>query len=169
MWKFFKKSFKNIWWFNKNAILLSFGEVAEWSIAAVLKTVELRGSGGSNPSLSARLRSKKVSRNRYLLFLYLWRKFTCRQRCEKQKMGGLLLFAQLACKGPCGEQKGRALSGATIGSVVANSPSPLWTVYKELIFNLVYFFYAQKVAPKMHRPHFYGSRLIGQNLFIRQK
>ncbi len=31
----------------------SFGEMAEWSIAAVLKTVELRGSGGSNPSLSA--------------------------------------------------------------------------------------------------------------------
>ena len=28
--------------------------MAEWSIAAVLKTVELRGSGGSNPSLSAR-------------------------------------------------------------------------------------------------------------------
>ena len=51
--KFFKKSFKNIWWFRKNAILLSSGEVAEWSIAAVLKTVELRGSGGSNPSLSA--------------------------------------------------------------------------------------------------------------------
>ena len=31
----------------------SFGEVAEWSIAAVLKTVVLRGTGGSNPSLSA--------------------------------------------------------------------------------------------------------------------
>ena len=30
------------------------GEVAEWSIAAVLKTVDLKGSGGSNPSLSAR-------------------------------------------------------------------------------------------------------------------
>ena len=27
--------------------------MAEWSIAAVLKTVELRGSGGSNPSFSA--------------------------------------------------------------------------------------------------------------------
>ena len=102
---------------------MSFGEVAEWSIAAVLKTVELRGSGGSNPSLSARSRSKKVSRNRYLLFLYLWRKFTCRRRCEN-KVGGLPLFAQWACKGPCGEQKGWALSGATIGSVVANSPSP---------------------------------------------
>ena len=48
-----KNIFKIIWWFKKNAILLSFGEVAEWSIAAVLKTVELRGSGGSNPSLSA--------------------------------------------------------------------------------------------------------------------
>ena len=29
------------------------GEMAERSIAAVLKTVELQGSGGSNPSLSA--------------------------------------------------------------------------------------------------------------------
>ena len=29
------------------------GEMAERSIAAVLKTVDLRGSGGSNPSLSA--------------------------------------------------------------------------------------------------------------------
>ncbi len=28
------------------------GEMAEWSIAAVLKTVEPQGSGGSNPSLS---------------------------------------------------------------------------------------------------------------------
>ena len=32
---------------------INHGEMAEWSIAAVLKTVELRGSGGSNPSLSA--------------------------------------------------------------------------------------------------------------------
>ena len=40
--------------FKRKALLKrSFGEVAEWSIAAVLKTVELRGSGGSNPSLSA--------------------------------------------------------------------------------------------------------------------
>ena len=32
---------------------LRAGKMAEWSIAAVLKTVELKGSGGSNPSLSA--------------------------------------------------------------------------------------------------------------------
>ncbi|MFM9423195.1 MAG: hypothetical protein RIR06_1656, partial [Bacteroidota bacterium] len=31
------------------------GEMAEWSIAAVLKTVDCNRSGGSNPSLSARL------------------------------------------------------------------------------------------------------------------
>ena len=31
----------------------ALGEMAERSIAAVLKTVDLRGSGGSNPSLSA--------------------------------------------------------------------------------------------------------------------
>jgi hypothetical protein len=29
------------------------GEMAEWSIAAVLKTVDCNRSGGSNPSLSA--------------------------------------------------------------------------------------------------------------------
>ena len=34
--------------------IFALGKMAEWSIAAVLKTVELRGSGGSNPSLSAR-------------------------------------------------------------------------------------------------------------------
>ena len=48
-----KKIYDFIWWFRKFVLLLSLGEVAEWSIAAVLKTVELRGSGGSNPSLSA--------------------------------------------------------------------------------------------------------------------
>jgi hypothetical protein len=33
----------------------AYGEVAEWSIAADLKSAEPQGSGGSNPSLSARL------------------------------------------------------------------------------------------------------------------
>ena len=43
--------------FWKGALLKgSLGEMAEWSIAAVLKTVVLRGTGGSNPSLSAKKR-----------------------------------------------------------------------------------------------------------------
>ncbi len=37
------------------AVRKSLGEMAEWSIAAVLKTVEGNTSGGSNPSLSAKI------------------------------------------------------------------------------------------------------------------
>ena len=36
--------------------------MAEWSNAAVLKTVDLHGSGGSNPSLSAKCGSKSKKR-----------------------------------------------------------------------------------------------------------
>ena len=42
-----------------------FGRMAEWSNAAVLKTVDLHGSGGSNPSSSA----KKGSLNAALYFI----------------------------------------------------------------------------------------------------
>ena len=44
--------------------ILTIGEMAEWSIAAVLKTVEGHTSGGPNPSLSA----KKEVRNDFLFF-----------------------------------------------------------------------------------------------------
>ena len=37
----------------KETTTLSQGEMVEWSITAVLKTAVLRGTGGSNPSLSA--------------------------------------------------------------------------------------------------------------------
>ena len=43
--------------------LKSFGEVAEWSIAAVLKTVEGNTSRGSNPCLSAERAGQKWSAN----------------------------------------------------------------------------------------------------------
>ena len=44
------------------------GEVVEWSITAVLKTVELRGSGGSNPSLSARNNMNEADSKGQLFF-----------------------------------------------------------------------------------------------------
>ena len=48
------------------------GEVVEWSITAVLKTVELRGSGGSNPSLSARNNMKEAdSKGQLFSFIFL--------------------------------------------------------------------------------------------------
>ncbi len=46
------------------------GELAEWSNAAVLKTVDLNGSGGSNPSLSAKKRHTRISCVS-LFFVYL--------------------------------------------------------------------------------------------------
>ena len=42
--------------------------MAEWSIAAVLKTVELRGSGGSNPSLSAKKKKESEMAPSFLFF-----------------------------------------------------------------------------------------------------
>ncbi len=39
----------------------SIGEVAEWSIATVLKTVDPQGSVGSNPTLSA---TQSATKNR---------------------------------------------------------------------------------------------------------
>ena len=41
--------------------------MAEWSNAAVLKTVDLNGSGGSNPSLSAN--KLKLSAKRWAFFV----------------------------------------------------------------------------------------------------
>ena len=62
------------------------GELAEWSNAAVLKTVDLNGSGGSNPSLSAKKWLTDICRP---LFIYSIpknipklsrkRKFLCRK------------------------------------------------------------------------------------------
>ena len=43
--------------------ILTIGEMAEWSIAAVLKTVVLRGTRGSNPCLSAKRAGQKWSAN----------------------------------------------------------------------------------------------------------
>ena len=39
--------------FEHKVCLPDKGEMVEWSITTVLKTVVLRGTGGSNPSLSA--------------------------------------------------------------------------------------------------------------------
>ena len=38
----------------------AFGGVVEWSMAAVLKTVVLKGTGGSNPSASANRKGKSA-------------------------------------------------------------------------------------------------------------
>ena len=44
-------------------MVITIGEMVEWSITAVLKTAVLRGTGGSNPSLSAGSTLEKTSEN----------------------------------------------------------------------------------------------------------
>ena len=68
--RFKNKSYLCIAFENKR-ITKVFGEMAEWSIAAVLKTVVLRGTGGSNPSLSAHKGFNKLITNELKPFLIL--------------------------------------------------------------------------------------------------
>ena len=51
--KFRKKPYLCIAFEKQSLLTKKFGKVVEWSITAVLKTAVLRGTGGSNPSLSA--------------------------------------------------------------------------------------------------------------------
>ena len=48
----------------------SIGKVVEWSITAVLKTAVLRGTGGSNPSLSAEKTSSESCSSFFMLYAF---------------------------------------------------------------------------------------------------
>ena len=50
----------------------TFGEMAEWSNAAVLKTVEGHTSGGSNPSFSADKIRNYIVNQYFTDFLLTW-------------------------------------------------------------------------------------------------
>ena len=54
---------------SENLLKAAFGKVVEWSITAVLKTAVPRGTGGSNPSLSA---NHKKGNHTDSLFLCLY-------------------------------------------------------------------------------------------------
>ena len=54
----------------------SLGEMVEWSITAVLKTAVPRGTGGSNPSLSAETNLQDIDFQSCRFFL-------CPQKCTK--------------------------------------------------------------------------------------
>ena len=77
---------ENVTW---SEITFDFGEMAEWSNAAVLKTVDLNGSGGSNPSLSAN--KLKLSALRWAFFVQGRREpRSCKGSWEKaRKAAGL--------------------------------------------------------------------------------
>ena len=74
----------------------NIGEVVEWSITAVLKTVELRGSGGSNPSLSAN--NLKLSAKRWAFFVQGRQELdpvrTCAEKLKGRKAVSFKSFAR---------------------------------------------------------------------------
>ena len=75
--------------------------MAEWSIAAVLKTVEGHTSGGSNPSLSA-----KEKAMRSVAFFVCWNQVTaCGHKDEgiqKEKACETMPFASRDARGSVG-------------------------------------------------------------------
>ena len=69
-----KEKFSELFVRTKKCRIFANGKLAEWSNAAVLKTVDLNGSGGSNPSLSAEKetdkKSKEFSKNFFAFFFF---------------------------------------------------------------------------------------------------
>ena len=63
------------------------GKMAEWSIAPVLKTDELRGSGGSNPSLSAQRNLQEIE-SQSCRFFFVPKKM--HQKCTEPRFYALL-------------------------------------------------------------------------------
>ena len=55
---------------SKNLLKAAFGKVVEWSITAVLKTAVPRGTGGSNPSLSASHKKRESLRFPFFMPIY---------------------------------------------------------------------------------------------------
>ena len=85
----------------------SLGEVAEWSIAAVLKTVVLRGTRGSNPCLSA-----INAENQQII------KQTPNFTPKNVKLGGFILFKTNHIR----SENNLIKKGQSENSVVSNKP-----------------------------------------------
>ena len=84
---------------------MGIGRLAEWLMAAVLKTVDLNGFGGSNPSPSAN--NLKLSAKRWAFFVQGRQELAPVKTCagKAQRPSGHEL--QMVCKGPRGERKGK--------------------------------------------------------------
>ena len=78
--------------------------MAEWSIAAVLKTVDLRGSGGSNPSLSAEM-NRKMKIFRFFCFVPAVASLLAKGR-SKQKKGVLQAHRFISARAPPARREG---------------------------------------------------------------
>ena len=106
----------------------NLGEVVEWSITAVLKTVELKGSGGSNPSLSAKEKeNQRRARSKADFLFLLQRPAAGGEGCRSASGATKSRRGRDSCKGPRGERKGmwRTQCGKSHGErgILARTPA----------------------------------------------
>ncbi len=107
--------------------------MVEWSITAVLKTVELRGSGGSNPSLSAN--NLKLSAKRWAFFVQARQELAPVRACAEKDHRPSGRELQIACKGPSGEEGGmwRTKCGKSHVYLPTSSAAKLMTKAESLL------------------------------------
>ena len=105
--------------FRKQHKVWKDGWVAETTSLLNWRT-RLGYRGFESPSFR-KTKHEDVERHLFL-FLCLWRKSIFGVGVKIKNYYEVVLV-ELFCKSPCGEQRGKALSEATIGSVVANPPS----------------------------------------------
>ena len=77
---------------KKTKLVILQGEMVEWSITTVLKTVVPRGTGGSNPSLSAKSCKSKDLQDFFIIIL----------ACPSKRDSGFALAIELDDKGKGG-------------------------------------------------------------------
>ena len=139
--------------------------MAERSIAAVLKTVDLRGSGGSNPSLSAKNKRPRegeslLSDSRGRLFLQgpSWRRTRdgCSQSLSLRKKQTASGRRKLAFGFPRSSVFARAFLAKAQGWTQSIPLRPKTTVGKTGFHQAVesFFFVQKKIYRARHRLHF---------------
>ena len=123
--KFFKKYLVN----SKKCSTFAPGEMAEWSNAAVLKTVDLHGSGGSNPSLSAK--SGKESITKVVLFSFIailtegWGLRGREYKIQKVPRFGCAVRIPPFGKGHRGKRKGKGSRCGAAASIARSIPNTI--------------------------------------------
>ncbi len=103
----------------------NIGEVVEWSITAVLKTVELKGSGGSNPSLSAKhekTNQRRACSSADLFFSALQRPAAGGEGCRSASGATKSRRGRNSCKAVSFKLFARAPGGPLKTTVVILSP-----------------------------------------------
>ena len=147
---------------KRKRVAMTLGEMAEWSIAAVLKTVELRGSGGSNPSLSANTKAGWFQ----LAFFYLCSMIYPNNFEQKIGFDQIRLLLKGRCLSTLGEERVEKMAFSTrfddINTQLDQTCEFLMILQGDADFPAQYFF---DVRPALNRVKVVGLFLEEKELF----